>query len=249
MARSTYEPILNYKLSQLLASEGLEVTAEELGGGRKRFDIRVRIEDMDIAREGEKGSRAGALRDAQDRLDQSAAGMVIVDRTVAINYPAGLSEDQFDESTVIQWAVLPSRDFTEGNVALLVDTLRALPQDHGNASRLVTDIDQTLERAVNALHIEQIRDLAEAMNLPLRHKGKDKSRVAAKRALLVVLAAAMFHARLDNNLRNMKPQIDARRDGDAFTDAWPPARLIDCAKSEDVIGALQDAWSLVLALD
>ena len=245
---STYEPILNYKLSELLASGGLDVTAEPLGAGQRRIDVRVRVDGMIIALEGEKGTRAGALADAQRRLDQAGEGVVLVDRVVAINYPRNLNVDNFDELTTFEWATLPNRDFVSGTSGVLRDALHAMPQDHGDASLLVNDIDQALERAVEVLHIEQIRDLARAMNLPLRHRGSDRSKAAAKRALLVVLAAAMFHARLDNHLGDMRPDIDART-REPFHGPWPPPRIRQCVREADVVGSLEEAWNEILALD
>ncbi len=248
MPGSTYEPILNYRLSELLRSRGLDVTAEPLGSGQRRIDVRVRVDGMIIALEGEKGTRAGALKDAQQRLDQAGEGVVLVDRVVAINYPRNLNVDYFNERTTFEWATLPNREFVSGTSAVLRDELHTMPQDHGNASLLVNDIDQALERAVDALRDEQIRDLARSMNLPLRHKGRDRSKAAAKRALLVVLAASMFHARLDNHLSDMQPDIDART-GKPFDGPWPPTRIRQCVGETDIVGALEDAWDSILALD
>ena len=248
MPGSTYEPILNYRLSELLRSGGLDVTAEPLGSGQRRIDVRVQVDGMVIALEGEKGTRAGALKDAQQRLDQAGEGVVLVDRVVAINYPRNLNVDDFDERTTFEWATLPNRDFVSGTSVVLRDALHTMPQDHGDASLLVNDIDQALERAVEVLHIEQIRDLARSMNLPLRHKGRDRSKAAAKRALLVVLAASMFHARLDNHLSDTQPDIDAKT-GKPFDGPWPPTRIRQCVGETDIVGALEDAWDSILALD
>ncbi len=248
MLVSTYEPILNHRLADLLSSVGLDATAEPLGSGSRRVDVRIRVNGMVIALEGEKGSRRGALADAQRRLDQAGKGVVLVDRVVAINYPSNLNVDVFDLETIFEWAALPNDEFVSGNVAVLRDALRAMRQDHGDAALLVNDIDQALGRAVEVLHPEQIRDLASAMNLPLKHKGKDRSKAAAKRALLVLLAASMFHARLDNHLREMRPEKDARTD-EPFTDEWPPTRIRECLRETDIVGALEDAWDSILALD
>ena len=114
--------------------------------------------------------------------------------------------------------------------------------------QIAARIDKVLDRALVLLTPGQRSSIAEALDLP---EFPDKAaRASTKRGLLVVLSAAMFHARLDAHLPEMRPEIDARS-GDTFPDSalWPPTKLIDCANDDDPISALKDAWTMILAVD
>ena len=257
---ASYEPLLNGRLSDLLGGAGLSVEAEgRQGGPSKQLDIEVRTRSLIVAIEAEIDSRRGALRDAQERLRQAAAGEVVADRAVAVNYPKGLLRNEFTEATEFEWAVLPSEDFTAGRVDNLAAVIRRLPQDHGDPAVQVSRLDTALELAVEYLSERQIEELAEAMNLRTEQgvigKQQDRTAAAAKRAMLVVAAASMFHARLDAYLPELRPEVDSRTitaenpSGDPFDGDWPPRKIQVCAEADDVVGALHKAWQLILALD
>lgn len=114
--------------------------------------------------------------------------------------------------------------------------------------QIATRIDKVLNRALELLTPGQRSSIAEALDLP--DFPDKKARASTKRGLLVVLSAAMFHARLDAHLPEMRPEIDARS-GDAFPESasWPPTKLIDCANDGDPISALEKAWGMILAID
>ena len=114
--------------------------------------------------------------------------------------------------------------------------------------QIAARIDKVLDRALGLLTPGQRSSIAEALDLP---EFPDKAaRASTKRGLLVVLSAAMFHARLDAHLPEMRPEIDARSK-EPFPDSapWPPTKLIDCANDGDPISALEKAWSMILAID
>lgn len=68
-ASGSYEPLLNGRLAGLLRDQGLEAKAEtRQRGSRKQIDVTVAVEHLVVALEAEIGNRAGALRDADDRL-------------------------------------------------------------------------------------------------------------------------------------------------------------------------------------
>ena len=250
---SGYEPLLNGALSRMLTERGIDATPESSQpGSSKQLDVTIRMDNMVIALEAERGSRAGALRDAQNRLDQARDDLVVVHKSVAINYPSSLREPDFDETTDFEWAVLPSRNFARGAVDDLVATLRRVPEDYGDPENLAQDLNATLDRAVLRLSDTQKIELASALNLATSQKVNGKLRdrrvAAAKRGLLVIAAAAMFHARLDQFLAHAKPEIDARN-GEPFNGVWPPMKLQTCINFGDVIENLADAWDLIVALD
>ena len=99
-------------------------------------------------------------------------------------------------------------------------------------------------------------EIAQALDLP---KGKPTRLVgqarsqwnqAAKRAMLVVATAMMFHSRLDSHRQELKPEYDSRYpESTPFSDDWPPMMAQQCVSASDPIGAFDRAWSLWLAVD
>ena len=250
---SRYEPLLNSALARMLNERGIDATPEtSQPGSRRQLDITVRLDNLVIALEGERGSRTGALRDAQNRLDQARDDLVVVHKSVAINYPNNLREPDFGFATRFEWAILPSSNFALGTVDDLVATLRRVPEDYGDPENLAQDLNATLDRAVSRLSDTQKIELARTLNLATEQtvngKLRDRKDAAAKRGMLVIAAAAMFHARLDEFLAGAKPDTDART-GDPFDGVWPPMKLQACISVGDVIENLAGAWDLIVALD
>ncbi len=175
-----------------------------------------------------------------------------MNKSVAINYPYNLVDTNFDVSTRFEWAVLPSTRFTSGTADDLVATLRRIPEEYGDPENLAEDLNTTLDRAVAMLGETQKNELAKALNLAtsqvVNGRRRDCTNAAAKRGLLVIAAASMFDARLDQYLPHLKPDVDA--DGrQSDPDNWPPNTLQRCINSGDVIENLADAWDLIVLLD
>ena len=245
-----WEPKLNMRLGILLLESGVpDVTTEHRQPDGHQIDVRARVGHVVIALEAEIASRAGAIKDAQARLDQR-----LVNRAIAVSYPDGLKESEFGSGTTIEWAVLPDRRFVSGKVEELAAVLRRLPEDHGDPTSLAADLEIALDLAVAMLSVNQKSQLAAALDLPViqfnsRNRPVDRSAAAAKRALLVVTAAAMFHARLDDHLPELRPGIDAIT-GEPYVSAWPPSMAHSCiAEGSDAVGAFDEAWRAILAVD
>lgn len=248
--RADWEPKLNIRLGALLSALGIpNVSTEDKQPGGRQIDVRARVGHVVVALEAEIANRAGAIKDAQARLDQALSN-----RAIAISYPEGLKESDFGPTTVIEWAVLPDQTFVSGKVEDLAAVLRRLPEDHGDPDGLATHLDDALDLAVAMLSANQKAQLAAALDLPVVQHGStkrpvDRSAAAAKRALLVVTAAAMFHARLDDHLPQLRPSIDAVT-GEPYAGAWPPSMAHACiADGSDAVGALDEAWRAILAVD
>ena len=254
MEGSDFEPLLNKRLGDLLRDCGLTVEVEQRQrGSSKQIDIEVRERGLVVALEGES-TRQRALQDAQKRLDESARREVVAQEAVGVVYPQGLRADDFDMSTKIEWAVLPDRDFSAGNPPALAATVRRIAASRGDPDRVAKRLGDALMVAVGWLDAQPRKRLATAMGLATTQKVKgksiDRTDAAAVRALLVLVAAAMFHARLDDELPASAPQHDARKPpGTPYTGPWPPKRLQDCRREERVVDALHDAWQAILALD
>ena len=248
--RADWEPKLNMRLGALLTDTGVPgVTTEDRQAGGLQIDIRIRANNIVIAVEAEIASHAGAIKDAQARLDQKLAN-----RAIAVSYPSGLKETEFDKFTEIEWAVLPDQDFVGGTAEGLAAVLRRMREDHGDPASLAHDLDIALDQAVAMLSANQRAQLAAALDLPMTQYGTgrrpvDRSEAAAKRALLVVAAAAMFHARLDDHLSDLRPDVDSVT-GKPYHGAWPPAMVQEClAEGTDPVAAFSEAWRAILAVD
>ncbi len=132
-----------------------------------------------------------------------------------------------------------------------------MPQQLGDPDNIANQLSFSLDRAVARLHESQKRALAATLDLP---RGKRKKiakgssasyyNQAAKRAMLVIATAAMFHTQLDKHRRTLEPEWDNRFSPPApFRGEWPPEPAQDCAESDDPIGAFVAAWDLWLAVD
>ena len=86
--------------------------------------------------------------------------------------------------------------------------------------------------------------LALALDLPAtkldRRQQGDRYFVAAKRGMLVVATAMLFHQRLQGHLPDQRP---SGYDGD-----WPSASTTGCAEQQSVINAFREAWRGILAV-
>ena len=221
--------------------------------------------------------RADAIGDADRRLEQELAhGAVAVcypDDTDEISLPNA----RFVWAVRDAAGVTPN--WTEGSLEQLVSVIRLTPasaRGGGNPDYAAAALSNSLDEAVRRLSDTQKRMLAQTLDLPA---GKGGGRVdsgfrrnddrgirndggevgndgggrwnqAAKRALLVVATAVMFHSRLDSHLPEMRPEYDSRMNPPApFAGPWPPAMAHLCRDAHDPIGAFRDAWNLILALD
>ena len=224
-----HEHTLNVWLASHLKSYGLAAKPEVKKPGNLRVDIEVKIGPLSIALEAEHGQsnakKAAAIRDADARLKQV--------RDPAAPTPA-------------------SAYWGSGNLEQLVSVIRLTPAQLGDPDSVATALSSSLDGAVERLSEGQKQDLAKALDLPASTKRKKKKPwdPAAKRALLVIVTAVMFHARLDRHRHRLRPEYDNRTDPrQRFEDSWPPLMAQQCADSSDPIQSFADAWKLILALD
>lgn len=254
-----HEHTLNVFMARLLSAGGLaskpEVARTVPAGGRARIDIEVRIGPARIAIEAEHGQsadkRRSAIADADKRINQE-----VVDCALAVCYPDSSNELNLPGAEFL-WCVRDGSgsapQWRIGNLERLISVVRLMPAQLGNPDFAAAALSASLDAAVERLSTRQKRSLAVGMNLPPGVKGKQKSDdwdKPAKRALLVVATAVMFHARLDPHMESVKPDTDARHDKRTpFKGAWPPSPAADCVDSSDPIQALKDAWDQILALD
>jgi len=252
-----HENTLNVWLASHLKKHGLNAKPESKKPGNRRIDVEVRIPPLSIAVEAEHGQstakKAAAIRDADARLKQRLAQCAI-----AVCYPDDTTEESLSSAQLL-WTVrdsgapAPTETFwSVGNLEQLVSVIRLTPAQLGDPDSVAAALSSSLDGAVARLSESQKQILAQALDLPASTKGP-KNKVwdpAAKRALLVIVTAVMFHAQLDGHLQELKPEIDNRVvPPHSFQDSWPPAMAQQCAIAADPIREFGDAWNLILALD
>ena len=247
MSQRAHEHTLNVWLAAALRKYGLHATPERIQPGNRRIDVEVRIGPVVVALEAEHGQspnkQASAIRDADARLQQGLAQCAL-----AVCYPDNTTEESLPTARLL-WSVRePSlagpNAWHDGDLEQLATVLRLLPAQLGDPDVLAAVLSASLDGAVARLSESQKRDLALTLDLPLARRGANGTDTAAKRALLVIVSAVMFHARLDSHLRGMKDE-----EMHSTVAAWPPAKAPVCAEAADPIAAFSEAWTLILRLD
>ena len=245
MTERQHEHTLNVWLAELLSQRGLNAKQEHAAGGR-RIDVLISVGSARIALEAEQGQsnakRSEAVRDADARLAQNLA-----DCAIAVCYPDGITRKEQMRSCRVLWAIrspdkLQADEapvWSEADAEELPRVIRLAPMQLGNPDHVAAALSTSLDVAVSYLNKTQRRFLAQRMDLPPYRTGPARWDRAAKRALLVVATAVMFHSRLDNHLEAMRPS-DAE---------WPPKMAHLCADSDDPTSDFSRAWNLILALD
>ncbi len=264
MPERNYESTLNTWLADDLRQRGLDAKPERAQGGGRRLDIEVQLKQIKIALEAEQGhapnKRRSAIKDADARLDQELA-----DCAVAICYPDNLfSADDLARCEVL-YALRTHKDrppaarteWQQGDLDQLVRVIKKIPDQLGDPDNIANALSFSLDRAVARLSESQKQELALSLDLPAGKPLKIASDApssrynqAAKRAMLVIATAAMFHAQLDKHRLEVAPLWDNRFSPlRSFEGTWPPWTAVQCAEDEDPIGAFDEAWDLWLAVD
>ena len=251
----THEHTLNVWLAEKLHLRGLNAQAEVIQPGNRRIDVEVRVGPAVIAVEAEHGQttpkQAEAVHDADARITQGLAQCA-----VAVCYP----DDTTPESLAgaeLMWAVRDGSnkeaDWATGGLDGLASVIRLAPAQLGNPDYVAAALSVSLDGAIRRLTQYQKQQLARALDLP-PSAGNGKSVLrwdkAAKRALLVIATAVMFHAKLDAYLARMRPEYNSRvSESESFTGEWPPLMAHRCVEASDPLGAFRGAWNSILALD
>lgn len=263
MSANEYEVTLNVWMAGLLRKRGLDAREERKQGGGRRIDVEIRIGPVKIALEAEQGQtpnkKADAIKDADKRLRQRLA-----DCAIALCYVEGVTESELPDSRMLWTIRTPTTDrqianakWEEANLDELVSIIRLAPAQLGNPDHTAAALSVSLDSSVYRLSENQKKEIASALDLPPSKKPKRLGALkpsywnyAAKRALLVIATAVMFQSRLDEHRDELKPEMDNRNSPpNPFDGDWPPARAYDCARSDDPIGAFNEAWELWLAVD
>ena len=242
------EDFLNRALALLLREHGI-ATDYEQRAGRKRMDVVTNVDGLRVVLEGERGfhRKAQAVKDADARLQQGLTVAVF-----ALCYPQDATEENLGDGT-LTWILRvkpgdPAEHWATGDVAMLARAVQQVPDSLSGADKAAQKLSDILDAAVAQLSVTDHQNLALALDLPANQPGTGEEgetssgyRVAAKRGLLVVATAMLFHHRLQGHLPVLRP---AEYDGE-----WPPASPAECAEQSGTIGAFQEAWRGILAVD
>ncbi len=241
------ENLLNGQLADLLNEAGIPAQAEVKQGNR-RLDILADVDGLRVVLEAEAGhsKRNEAIKDADARLKQNLTVIAF-----AVCYPDGATVAELVNAE-LQWTVRTSADaewsdgdWSQGNVLDLCQAVRLAPVRFDDVDGAAKILSQGLDAGAQRLTMPQRRALARALNLPdLKTKTKktDGYFTAAKRGLLVVATAMLFHQRVLEHLPDECPEH--------WSGEWPPKTAAAC--SLDRVTAIQDfdqAWEAILAVD
>ena len=264
MVQPHHENTLNVWTADFLSERhGLDALQEQKQASGGRIDIEVRIGPVKIAIEAEQGQSAAkkreAIADADGRLKRNDA-----DCAIAVCYPDGISAREQIPASRMLWTIRDPKNlvppdqarWSDADLGELASVIKLAPMQLGNPDLAAAALSASLDRAIGRLSESQKIEIARSLDLPqgkaTRLAGQAGSRwnQAAKRAMLVIATAMMFHSRLDSHRDELKPKFDSRQpEGTLFEGEWPPMMAQQCVKDSDPIGAFDRTWELWLAVD
>ena len=239
------EDFKNRALAFLLREQGVAADYEQRGG-RRRMDVVADVEGLRVVLEAETGfhRRAQAIRDADARLRQRLAIIVF-----AVCYPQDVTEDTLADA-VLTWTVRvkagePPGEWFTGGVPQLAQAVQQAPRSLSGADVAAQVLSDGLDAVVQRLGTPIRRAIAQTLDLPAAKPGKRRQDngyfVAAKRGMLVVATAMLFHHRVHAHLPARPPE--------GYGGPWPPASVAECAERDAAISAFREAWLGILAVD
>ena len=237
------EDFTNRALALLLREQGLEADFEQKAG-RKRLDVVAHVDGLRVVLEAETGfhKKAQAIKDADARLTQKLTTSVF-----AVCYPTGVTEETLHNAN-LTWTLRtragdPVGEWSEGGVSQLAQAVQQAPKSLSGADAAAQQLSDALDTAVGRLTLAGRESIAKALDLPAT-KGDSaggRYQVAAKRGMLLIATAMLFHHRVQAHLPAECPE--------GYDRSWPPLSAPACAEQEAVISAHQEAWRGILAVD
>ena len=239
------EDFQNRALANLLIEQGVPADYEQ-SAGRKRMDVVANVEGLRVVLEAETGfhRKSQAIKDADARLRQKLTTIVF-----AVCYPEEVTEDNLARVT-LTWIVRlkagePAGEWSTGDVKQLARAVQQAPHSLSGTDIAAQLLSDGLDAVVQRLKLHDRRTLALALDLPAGKSeggGQEESYfVAAKRGMLVVATAMLFHHRVQAHLPTQPPC--------EFEGEWPPASATECAEQSAPINAFREAWRGILAVD
>ena len=239
------EDFQNRALAHLLTGLGIPSDFERRAG-RRRMDVVANVDGLRVVLEAETGfhRKAQAIKDADARLRQKLATAVF-----AVCYPDGVTEANLSDAT-LTWTLrltpgAPSGEWATGDVTQLAQAVRQAPRSLSGADAAAQLLSEGLDSVVQRMKPPVRRALAQALDLPptkAQGRGNGESYfVAAKRGMLVVATAMLFHHRVQDHLPAQPPE--------GYDGAWPPDSAAACAEQDAPLSVFHEAWRGILAVD
>ena len=242
------ENLLNGELADLLTKAGVPAQAEVKQGNR-RLDVLADVEGLRVVLEAETGfdKQAQAIKDADARFKQGLTTLAF-----AVCYPSGATVGELADSE-LRWLLrtaetagkpAPNGDWAGGSVQQLAEAVRQAPNSVADADKAAQMLSDGLDTAVQGLSTPVRMALAKRLDLPRGKKtaSDDGYFTAAKRGMLVVAMAMLFHHRVHEHL---PPQRPSDHHGN-----WPPLSAAECAAEPTATPQrFGDAWAAILKVD
>ena len=253
---------INEKLNEVLVENGLDAATLSERDGNTAIDIEVDLGGIRIAIECEKygsNKKAEAVKDAVSRFSP----VIMVSVALAVVYPETCkTENDFGYETVLTYAVVTNENaikygkdykkhadsikWNQCKAAKFHIIVKELPRNMGDADSMAANLKARLNNAIYTLSVQQRRKLGKSINLtyPMETntaKLEKSENAAAKRALLVVASAALFHARLDEYIDDLKRPPKAK--------SWPPRSPQACNSDPNPKTSLYKSWEIILEYD
>ena len=241
------ENLLNGELADLLSDAGIPAQAEVKQGSR-RLDVLADVDGLRVVLEAETGfdKQAQAIKDADARFKQGLTTLAF-----AVCYPSGATVGSLADAE-LRWLLrtaesvgkpAPGGDWSGGSVQQLAEAVRQAPNSVADADKAAQMLSDGLDAAVQGLSTPVREALAKRLDLP---RGKATAQddgyfTAAKRGMLVVAMAMLFHHRVHAHLGEQPS---------GHQGTWPPLSAAECAA--EPTGTPQrfaDAWAAILEVD
>ena len=253
MAKSDpHEDNHNIRLAQLLREKGLAASSLHKFPNGKFGDIYVELDHKRISLEAKVGipdiAGDNALSDAAGRLADDLA-----DTALGVCYPHSPHQSSQLTANSKIWISPIGGSWHETDIEGIAGMVRRAAAEAGDVDAEAKKLQTTLQEVQARLPDSELTAMAAAAGMPLpAHPDPKQRKHAGMRVLLLVFAAAMFHAKLDPYFAQSRsrPAHDAReKSKKRYEGDWPPPTLQECINHQDTVQALADAWDIILAKD
>ena len=242
----------NIRLAQLLQEKGLAASSLYKFPNGKYGDIYVELDHKRISLEAKVGNPQikgnEALTDAAGRLADDLA-----DAALALCYPHSPNQTHQLNANSKIWISPIGGNWHETDTEGIAGMIKRAAAEAGDADAEAKKLQTTLQEVQTRLPDNELTTMAQAAGMPLpAHPDPKQRKHAGMRVLLLVFAAAMFHAKLDPYFAQprSRPAHDAReKSKKRYEGDWPPPTLQECINHHDTVQALTDAWDIILAKD
>ena len=232
MAKSDpHEDNHNIRLADLLRNKGLNARSLYKFQNGKFGDIYIDLDHKRVSIEGKVGipdTRGDeALSDAAGRLADDLA-----DAALGVCYPHSSNQSfRLEENTKI-WVSPIGGAWHETDIEGIAGMVRRAAAEVGDVDAQAKTLQVTLEDVQGRLKDSELTAMAGAAGMPMpAHPNPKQRKHAGMRVLLLVFAAAMFHAKLDPYFAQARsrPTHDAREKAKKrYLGDWPPPTLQNC---------------------